>query len=304
MLFTLSFAFSSYAAFMDIGSGARPSGMGKAFVAISDDVNALHYNPAGLVQVQKFMFLTTYTRLYVGVPGLAQGEISYVYPLSEYSTLAGGWDHLIADSSSASYRESIISLALAYSPTKYAKIETHEVNVGLKLKLLNKKYGENEYTSANSAFANKTSAWGYTADISLLIKPIALTNNLTIGLSAENLTQPDVSVNKEDIVPMLFRAGVSSKLLESVTGNLEYDWRKSDYSINTGVEFSIKDPFEFAARGGYSIGNNKYSNASVGFGVKLPMDSSQIGIDYAFIIPFNFMNDVSGTHRISLSFIP
>lgn len=36
------------AEFNDIVTGARPAGMGNAFVALADDVNALYWNPAGL----------------------------------------------------------------------------------------------------------------------------------------------------------------------------------------------------------------------------------------------------------------
>lgn len=35
-----------------IYKGLRPMGMGGAFVAVSDDANALFYNPAGLTRVQ------------------------------------------------------------------------------------------------------------------------------------------------------------------------------------------------------------------------------------------------------------
>ena len=39
------------AAFADIGYGARPMGMGGAFLAIADDANAVMWNPAGLVRL-------------------------------------------------------------------------------------------------------------------------------------------------------------------------------------------------------------------------------------------------------------
>src|SRR5277367_2440442 len=39
------------AAFLKIGVGARPIGMGNAFTGVADDINALAWNPAGLSQL-------------------------------------------------------------------------------------------------------------------------------------------------------------------------------------------------------------------------------------------------------------
>src|SRR5471032_349554 len=51
---TLVFAFgqdqvgTSGAAFLKIGPGARPVGMGEAFTGVADDIHAIYWNPAGL----------------------------------------------------------------------------------------------------------------------------------------------------------------------------------------------------------------------------------------------------------------
>ena len=37
--------------FSDVSLGARPAGMGKSFVALANDSNAIYWNPAGLVRV-------------------------------------------------------------------------------------------------------------------------------------------------------------------------------------------------------------------------------------------------------------
>ena len=54
-VFVLSVNISSVetgAAFLKLGMGARPVGLGGAFTAISNDVNAIAYNPAGIAQLE------------------------------------------------------------------------------------------------------------------------------------------------------------------------------------------------------------------------------------------------------------
>lgn len=42
-------------AFLQIPIGARPAGLGNAFTAVADDINAVYFNPAGLCQIQNDM---------------------------------------------------------------------------------------------------------------------------------------------------------------------------------------------------------------------------------------------------------
>ena len=42
---------SSGADFLRLGGGARPLGLGEAFVGQADDASAIFYNPAGLAQL-------------------------------------------------------------------------------------------------------------------------------------------------------------------------------------------------------------------------------------------------------------
>ena len=44
---------SSGAEFVKIGVGARPAGMGEAFVAAAKDINAAYWNPAGLASIDR-----------------------------------------------------------------------------------------------------------------------------------------------------------------------------------------------------------------------------------------------------------
>lgn len=50
-------------AFLRVSPGARPAGMGGAFTSIADDVDALHFNPAGLWQVRTIEVSASYSLL-------------------------------------------------------------------------------------------------------------------------------------------------------------------------------------------------------------------------------------------------
>jgi hypothetical protein len=54
-----------------VGTGARTLGMGRAFVAIADDVNAVFYNPAGLGQIKGFQAMS------MSNSSLLLGELKY-----------------------------------------------------------------------------------------------------------------------------------------------------------------------------------------------------------------------------------
>ncbi|MFC1517211.1 hypothetical protein ACFL5G_01510 [Candidatus Margulisiibacteriota bacterium] len=54
-----------------LGTSAKTLGMGRAFVAVADDVNAVFYNPAGLGQVDRFQLMT------MSETSLLMGEMQY-----------------------------------------------------------------------------------------------------------------------------------------------------------------------------------------------------------------------------------
>jgi len=57
--------------FLEVETGARAMGMGGAFVAVADDVTALHWNPAGLADLDGFQLFGMRTSVYT-VEGLSE----------------------------------------------------------------------------------------------------------------------------------------------------------------------------------------------------------------------------------------
>jgi len=61
--------------FLKIGQSARAEGMGNAFVAVSDDINAIFVNGAGLVHVENVGYALNYTRWLVGTDIYSVGAV-------------------------------------------------------------------------------------------------------------------------------------------------------------------------------------------------------------------------------------
>ena len=78
------------AAFLKLGVGARAIGMGGAYTAVADDVNALSWNPAGLSRLSKRELGFTHAEL---VAGVRYDVVGYAHPLG-FGTLAGGAAYL------------------------------------------------------------------------------------------------------------------------------------------------------------------------------------------------------------------
>lgn len=65
--------------FLLVGQSARATAMGEAYVPISNDINAIFWNPAGLVAVERGGFTATYTR-WLADSKLYSGAVSYKIP--------------------------------------------------------------------------------------------------------------------------------------------------------------------------------------------------------------------------------
>ncbi len=299
----LHFAFSSDAAFVDIGEGARPAGMGKAFVAIADDANSLYYNVAGIAKLNKFALTGTYTKLYVGFPGLVDGFAGVIYPVSALGVFGVSWQYFGLQDSPATYYENNIGLAFAYpigNTLKEIKFfpKHQDLFFGVKVKLLNKKYGTNQDTEINPDFTGKnTNLLGVTFDLGLLYIPIV--DRLMVGFSFENITEPDIKLYSNDKVPLLLRGGVTLKMADALL-TTEIDYRNKHVKNRLGLEYWFKQ-VGVGIRGGLGIGTGDFMEYTMGASYGFPMPFANFQFDYAFILPVGFAEGIAGTHRVSVT---
>ncbi len=281
----------AHAAFFDSGQGARPTGIGEAFVAVADDANAMYYNPAGMIQIKMISTTATYTGY---MEGLSDSFAAIVVPVPGYGAIGISWLGLTAASS---YSESTLKVAYAYPITK-------QYTVGLALKLLSKSYTLDSVASGNPFFS-ATSASGLGIDASFFGK---LTDEIALGASIENINVPDINVGSSDPVPMNIRVGGRYKLDRSLLVALEGDLSGEDAKIKGGSEYWLDSGLlkelgvgnsELGFRGGVGYGNNSYLNVDLGFSFYLPSKIVDLRFDYSFTMPLMYIEG-AGTHRFSI----
>ena len=296
------------AAFNDIGVGARPLGLGGAFVALADDGNAANYNAAGLGYINAAHLSMTTAQRFGGL--INYNHIGGVLPLGSVGSFGASIGILGEDSEV--YKEQTITIS-------YAKTFSQKFALGLNLKSFNTRFDEsNESVSAhlkgNSQSFAYTSAADFSFDLGMMANPVT---GLTLGLSAENLFPANVSISEagEDLVPQNIRVGLAYRLvtiaattkqealrevLKSGLGLFEIVFRDGARHSHIGAELWLNKMI--GVRAGYSLnsGVNSATGIALGGSVKLPVAALRLQLDYAFHIVTGILAD-NTTQRFSLN---
>jgi len=220
----LSFAATAQAAsvsqatllFLKIAPGARPSGMGEAFVGLADDATATWWNPAGL----GFQHGREFTMMYVRwLPQFNLSDLYYAYMAGTYEVPEWGTfgANIIFLNLGETQRTSetgqnlgtFSSYETAITGTYGALINRH-LSLGVALKLA---YSNLSPTGAG-AEAGSGTATAVAADLGLLYKTPM--RGLSLGMNLSNMG-PKVSYidrAQADPLPTTLKAGFAYKIID------------------------------------------------------------------------------------------
>lgn len=297
---------------MEKGIGARAFGMGCAYTALAEDVTAIYWNPAGLVNLKSFqlhgmhserfsglinwdfcgaaVFINERTALGVGYFRLGVDGI----PLTTLIDPSHDLGDIFTDKSGNRIRNrpyvykyvNDCETAFLFS---FARKSSENFSYGGSIKIINKSIGDYD-------------AWGLGFDIGILYRPIL---PLKLGFVLSDVTSTLVAWDtgtKEVILPNIRIGGVYSlefsflKLMPAVDLNINFENREDaqlkvdilGIYLHTGLEARLYDSIAF--RLGSDAG---YFTA--GTGIRL----SSYNIDYGFSHHTNLGN----THRVSLTYL-
>lgn len=287
--------------FLKIGVGGRATAMGESFVAVANDITALYWNPAGLMQFNEIGVHFSHSQWLVdlnheffgGIYRFGNNAVGLSItalhtPAMEKTTEfqpAGSGEYF-------KYGDLGIGLTYARKLTEQFSFGltfryVEETLAELKMRGLMFDLGTYYWTGLfNSRFAVTISNFGPQ------VKPSGSVN-LTGGRT--------LSEFQSFPPPTIFRIGFAVDPIENETNKLTTSLQLNHpndnaENINIGTEYSYKD-FLFL-RGGYKF-NVDSENFTAGVGVKVPVLVTQTSVDYSIA---NF-KDLGFTHRISLNIL-
>ncbi len=305
LFITLLFPTVATAAFNNIGVGARPLGLGGAFVALADDSNAADYNAAGLGYIDKIQLGATHAQRFSGL--ITYNSVSGIIPFGRAGSIGASLGMLSEDSEI--YREQIVRIS-------YGNALFRQLAIGANLKLFRTSFDEtNEFVTENPYFV-QTSSSAVSFDLGMIARPV---QSLSLGASVENLLPADTSISdtQTDSVPLNIRAGLAyrlasiaemsaqgatvSNLLRGSLGTFEVASRNSEIYIRTGVEVWLNK--SIAVRGGYGVksGGSSATTLSLGGSAKLPISGTALQLDYGFqLLSGDFQNNTTQRFSVNL----
>lgn len=297
------------AAFVDVGYGARPAGLGGAYVGLANDVHSVVWNPAGLAKADSKEATFTSQNHYKIIK---YNYLAYSMPWNK------GFDG--------------VGFALIYTGDKalseltfqaaYAREVLPGLSVGASLKYRRASFGNNSMNADDYILFEpdeiltgqlnqvKGSGNGFGLDVGALYK---LNEKITLGLMLKDIYSPVFWVSKVDnpdkkakgsyseLVPFEAAIGSSFQVFNELLITADYNPSfndEVDNKIHGGIEVKL---FKVVyARIGIqnNINNVRDEKFMLGFGLNIGfIKGSRLLIDYS-----NVSEEIASTSRISVGF--
>jgi long-subunit fatty acid transport protein len=192
--------------FLKKGIGARPLGMGMAYVSVSDDANSTYWNPAGLGLLERRQITSMTTNMF---------DIKYNNIVYAQKIKSGGFGIFWLNADSGAIENYDINMNLigtfTYSADAYYLSYGREIiknlYAGLSLKYISQKLYD-------------ASGDGFGFDMGLLYK---YNDDLTIGLNFQDITETKIKWDKSEEV--VGSEGAEDKILRNIKFGVSYKYK-------------------------------------------------------------------------------
>jgi len=301
------------AEFLLLGAGARGLALGGGYAALSTDISALYYNPAGIAQLTRpgamvstysYVADTRYTWGGVAFP-LAGGARSFGFQLGNF----GFSDQPVYTVENPDGDGTKYSVAETFAGLTYAQNFSDRFSAGITGKFVSDKLGKVSASAFALDFGTSfhASAGGRPIRASFVIQNLGSTLKHNGAALDVNVTRPPVPgqvdvpqepqaanlKTKDWGLPVQFRVGVSLDVVareqNRVTLLSEFNQPNNNKAgFGVGAEFMLSDiaksGFSFAGRGSYSYqaANNLDPGTAAGFATGLSSKENRQGLAAGF----------------------
>jgi len=270
------------AQFLKIGCGARAIAMGEAFSAVSDDANAIYWNPAGLSQIDCSEVSAMHA---IWLESINYDYLAYAQPLRN-ATIGASLNYL--SMSSIDKMTELGEKDGTFSPYDSAFNLAYAKKIGPITGGINVKYIKQQIDDETAS--------GFAVDLGTLHR---LSDNLKGAVVIHNIGPEIKFIDEGDPLPLSIRLGLSyrlgDKLLLALDGVAPID---NDPNVHVGCEYRLNGikKVPIALRMGYKTTTTSDLDALSGLSAGLGFNVGGLDIDYAWV-PYG---DLGDTHRISL----
>jgi len=216
---------SSGASFLKLGVGARALGLGSAYTAVANDVTALHWNPAGLSQIEKREVGAMHAELFADSRydffGYAHPTANGTFGIGAIYLSQGSLEGRSADRmQTVGFTASDLSITLGAS-----RLVTKQASLGINMKLLQSKIAG--LSSSGFAF-DMGSTYQFEA------RPLSL------GFAIQNVGPKMKFLDEGFNLPLTFATGAGYQLMKSIliSADLKHQPYDSRTTFSVGTEFS------------------------------------------------------------------
>ncbi len=298
------------ASFLKVNTSARVQGLGGAFIAISDDINALSINPAGLKNVRETAALANYTDWI--------GDFTYSYLAYAMPVPYGAFGIQVGFMNYGSFEETTLdepdgtgaelSASSSFVGFSYARALTDKLGLGLTLKVIREAIARESAsgfaidlgTHYNTGFKNlriAMSMQNFGADMSFKGPDLDIGSIPQDWVDYYNYggsTLPTTFKTAPYKLPLVFRIGLASDLVDFAQHRLTVAFdvthpNDGAEKVMAGIEYCFDKMLYL--RGGYRLDpdrsydeweEEKYTyGLSGGVGLKIGFGPSRIAVDYA-----------------------
>ncbi len=281
---------TSGSSFLKIAVGARPAAMGEAFLALSDDVNGMAWNPAGLAQMNLAEMSFTHLAYFADIN---YEHLGYARPILGFGVGLGlTWLNV------APFNSTLDPSAIQGSASDFSLTAAGARNLGPNLMV-----GANIKSFVSNL--STTNSIGGAIDLGLIFKPMG--RSLAFAMLAQNLGVQSQFEASADSLPINLRLGLAWRLYNSEADNVFNFLVDVNKPLDNRMQYRVgMEAWLFhslAVRAGYKFNeagqdfawDDFSAPANMTAGLGLRFNAAQI--DYAFVP----LGELGMTHRVSAS---